>query len=83
MFDRKGVREAAWIALTVLSALAATTAFVATLYGGLTIIHLVALILVMGLACPRPLVSMFGEASTKSIHSKVAAKVICAILLPR
>ncbi|MCJ7809608.1 MAG: hypothetical protein MUP26_05020, partial [Desulfobulbaceae bacterium] len=48
-FERKGTRKVAWIVLTVVTSLAVTTTIVTALHGGLTIIHLVALILVMGL----------------------------------
>lgn len=43
------ITQAMWISLTVAAALAVTVAVVATAHGGLTVIHLVALLLVLGL----------------------------------
>lgn len=46
---QRRARTLAWIALTVVAALAATVAIVSTVQGGLTVMHLVALLLVFGL----------------------------------
>ena len=48
-YVRGQFRQILWIALTVTSALAATIAVVTALHGSLTVIHLVALLLVLGL----------------------------------
>jgi predicted exporter len=48
-FARKQPAQIFWIALTVSTALAATIASVTILHGSLTVIHLVALLLVLGL----------------------------------
>jgi predicted exporter len=48
-YQRRQVGQLVWNALTVVSALAATIATVVLLHGMLTVIHLVALLLVMGL----------------------------------
>jgi len=49
LFEQKRARKVAWVVLTVSGALAVTTVTAAALHGGLTIIHLVGLLLVMGL----------------------------------
>jgi predicted exporter len=49
MFEQKQPGRIIWIALTVIAALSITIAIVTSLHTGLTIIHLVALLLVMGL----------------------------------
>ena len=48
-YVRGQFRQTLWIALTVTSALAITVAVITTLHGSLTVIHLVALLLVLGL----------------------------------
>lgn len=48
-FGHRQARQIAWIALTVAAALASTVVVVTLVQNGLTIIHLVALLLVMGL----------------------------------
>jgi predicted exporter len=48
-YARGQFRQTVWIVLTVTSALAATTAVITALHGSLTVIHLVALLLVLGL----------------------------------
>lgn len=49
LFELKQARKIFWIALTVISALSVTVLVVTIMHSGLTIIHLVALLLVMGL----------------------------------
>ena len=49
LFEYRQARKILWIALTVLAALSITILIVAKIHSGLTIIHLVALLLVMGL----------------------------------
>jgi len=49
LFEQKKARKVTWIVFTVCGSLAVTTVIVATLHSGLTIIHLVGLLLVMGL----------------------------------
>ena len=49
LFEYRQARKILWIALTVLAALSITVLIVTTMHSGLTIIHLVALLLVMGL----------------------------------
>jgi len=48
-YVRGQFRQTLWIALTVTAALAVTVAVASTLHGSLTVIHLVALLLVLGL----------------------------------
>jgi len=48
-YVRGQLRQTIWIALTVTAALAATVAMITSLHGSLTVIHLVALLLVLGL----------------------------------
>lgn len=48
-YQRRQIRQVIWITLTVVSVLAATIAVVLLFHGQLTVIHLVALLLVMGL----------------------------------
>ncbi len=48
-FGHRQGRQIIWIALTVVAALATTVVTVTLVHGGLTIIHLVALLLVLGL----------------------------------
>lgn len=48
-YVRGQFRQTLWIGLTVTSALAVTVAVITTLHGSLTVIHLVALLLVLGL----------------------------------
>jgi predicted exporter len=48
-YQRRQIRQVIWITLTVTAALAATILIVVSLHGQLTIIHQVALLLVMGL----------------------------------
>jgi predicted exporter len=49
LFEHKEVRKILWIALTVITALSVTILVITLMQAGLTIIHLVALLLVMGL----------------------------------
>ncbi len=48
-YQRRQIRQVIWITLTVTSVLSATIAIVVLFHGQLTVIHLVALLLVMGL----------------------------------
>lgn len=48
-YERRQIHQIVWITLTVVSVLAATTTIVVSLHGQMTVIHLVALLLVMGL----------------------------------
>ena len=49
LVEQRQPRRLAWLALTVIAALSVTTSIVAGLHGSLTIVHLVALLLVIGL----------------------------------
>jgi predicted exporter len=76
--DRKGLRQVTWVALTVLSALVITTAVVTASHGGLTIIHLVALILVMGLGLDYALFVSREESAEEQASTRHAVSA-CAV----
>ena len=78
LFERKGTRKVAWIVLTVMTSLAVTTTLVTALHGGLTIIHLVALILVMGLGLDYALFMSRKESVLEQAATRHAV-VACAI----
>jgi len=78
LFERKGTRKVVWIVLTVIASLAVTTTSVAALHGGLTIIHLVALILVMGLGLDYALFMSRKETAVEQAATRHAV-VACAI----
>lgn len=77
LFERKQPRRILWIALTVMAALSVTIATVSALHNGLTIIHLVALLLVMGLGLDYAL--FLSRTETKSERGATRhAVVACA-----
>lgn len=78
LFERKGTRKVVWIVLTVMTSLAVTTTIVTALHGGLTIIHLVALILVMGLGLDYALFMSRKETVPEQAATRHAV-VACAI----
>lgn len=64
-YVRGQFRQTLWIALTVASALAATVAVVTAVHGSLTVIHLVALLLVLGLGLDYALFLSRSESSSE------------------
>jgi predicted exporter len=78
MLGQKGARKVAWVTLTVVSALLVTTTVVTVLHGGLTIIHLVALILVMGLGLDYALFISREENATEQAATRHAV-LACAV----
>ena len=78
LFETKTARRVVWIALTVTSSLAFTATLVTALHGGLTIIHLVALILVMGLGLDYALFMSRSE-SRQEQGATMHAVIACAV----
>ena len=77
MIDQRQPRKIAWLGLTVASALLVTVAIVSNLHGGLTIIHLVALLLVIGLGLDYALFLSRKESATEHKATEHAV-VACA-----
>lgn len=69
-FAQRRFRRLAWIALTVTAALATTVALVSTLQGGLTVIHIVGLLLVLGLGLDYALFMSRAETSAERAASR-------------
>lgn len=77
LFEHKQARKIFWIALTVMAALSITILVVTTLHAGLTIIHLVALLLVIGLGLDYAL--FFSRTETRSeLQATRHAVLACA-----
>jgi len=77
LFVYKQPKRILWIAFTVMTALSVTIATVTTLHAGLTIIHLVALILVLGLGLDYALFFSRTETYTEQRATRHAV-VACA-----
>jgi len=78
LFEQKRARKVAWIVLTVCGSLAVTTVLVAVLHSGLTIIHLVGLLLVMGLGLDYALFLSRTETGPEQAATRHAV-VACAL----
>lgn len=78
LFEQKRTRKVAWIVLTVTGSLAVTTVCVAVLHSGLTIIHLVGLLLVMGLGLDYALFLSRAESEPEQAATRHAV-VACAL----
>ncbi len=78
LFEQKKARKVAWIVLTVVASLAVTIVTVTLLHSGLTIIHLVALLLVMGLGLDYALFVSRSETEADKQATRHAV-VACAI----
>jgi len=78
LFEQKQARKVTWIVLTVCGALAVTTVTVAALHAGLTIIHLVGLLLVMGLGLDYALFLSRTESGPEQAATRHAV-VACAL----
>ena len=78
LFEQKKARKVAWIVLTVVASLAVTILTVTLLHNGLTIIHLVALLLVMGLGLDYALFVSRSETEADKQATRHAV-VACAI----
>ena len=78
LFEHKEMRKIIWIALTVITALSVTVLVVTLMHSGLTIIHLVALLLVMGLGLDYAL--FFSRTETKTEQQATRhALLACAV----
>lgn len=77
-FGHRQWREIAWIALTVAAALATAVVVVSLAHGGLTIIHLVALLLVLGLGLDYSLF-LSRQESTQEQGASRHAVLACAL----
>lgn len=78
LFEQKEPRRVLWIMLTVMASLALTVLVVTSLHKGLTIIHLVALLLVMGLGLDYALFVSRKETEVEQSATRHAV-VACAI----
>lgn len=78
LFEQKAPTRVAWVVLTVLTSLTVTTVTVALLHSGLTIIHIVALLLVMGLGLDYALFLSRSESRDEQGSSRHAV-VACAV----
>jgi len=78
LFEQKERGRVLWIVLTVSASLTATVFVVASLHGGLTIIHLVALLLVMGLGLDYALFASRKETAVEQTATRHAV-VACAL----
>ena len=78
LFQQTAARRVLWIVLTVVAALAVTIAVVTSLHAQLTVIHLVALLLVLGLGLDYALFLSRTETESerKATHQAV---LVCAI----
>jgi len=72
------VRTTLWIALTVAAALAVTIALITILHGKLNVIHLVALLLVLGLGLDYSLFLSRSESATERRVTQQAV-LVCAV----
>ena len=78
LFEQKAPARVAWVVLTVLASLTFTTMTAALLHSGLTIIHIVALLLVMGLGLDYALFLSRTEGRDEQLSSRHAVAA-CAI----
>jgi predicted exporter len=78
LFEQKEPRRVLWIILTVMASLTVTVVVVTLLHNGLTIIHLVALLLVMGLGLDYALFVSRKETTLEQSATRHAV-VACAI----
>jgi len=78
LFEQRKARKVTWIVLTVTSSLAVTTVTVAALHSGLTIIHLVGLLLVMGLGLDYALFLSRTETAAEQAATRHAV-MACAL----
>ena len=78
LLQRKKARRILWIVLTVMAALALTTALITALHSSLTVIHLVALLLVLGLGLDY---ALFFSRSETTVERKATnqAVLVCAV----
>jgi len=78
LFEQKEARRVLWIVLTVMASLTVTVFVVTSLHAGLTIIHLVALLLVMGLGLDY---ALFVSRTETEVEQKATrhAVVACAL----
>lgn len=78
LFEQKEARRVLWIVLTVMASLTVTVFVVTSLHDGLTIIHLVALLLVMGLGLDY---ALFVSRKETEVEQKATrhAVVACAL----
>jgi predicted exporter len=74
-YQRRQVLQVIWVSLTVVSVLAATTATVVLLHGQLTVIHLVALLLVMGLGLDY---ALFLSRTETTVERQATDKAVLA-----
>ncbi|MGA9573140.1 MAG: MMPL family transporter, partial [Lysobacterales bacterium] len=78
LFEQKQARKVFWIVLTVMGSLTVTIVSVAILHSGLTIIHLVGLLLVMGLGLDYALFLSRTETAAEQKATRHAV-VACAL----
>jgi predicted exporter len=78
LFQHNRARKILWITLTVTAALAVTIALITTLHARLTIIHIVALLLVLGLGLDYALFLSRSETASerRATHQAV---LVCAV----
>ena len=75
LFHRKKAGRILWIVLTVMAALAMTIALITALHNSLTVIHLVALLLVLGLGLDY---ALFFSRSESTIERKATNQAVLA-----
>lgn len=78
LFEQKQAKRVLWIVLTVIASLAVTIVAATALHSGLTIIHLVALLLVMGLGLDYALFFSRKETPAEQKATRHAV-VVCAV----
>jgi predicted exporter len=78
LFQQADARRVLWIVLTVIAALAVTIAVVTTLHAELTVIHLVALLLVLGLGLDYALFLSRTETKPERKATRQAV-LVCAV----
>jgi len=78
LFHRKKAGRILWIVLTVMASLAMTIALITALHSSLTVIHLVALLLVLGLGLDY---ALFFSRSETTVERKATnqAVLVCAV----
>jgi predicted exporter len=82
LIERKEARNILWTVLTVVTSLAVTIAVVTAVHGGLTIIHMVALLLVMGLGLDYALFvgrTETGEERRSTRHAVMACALTTSL----
>lgn len=78
LFEQRKIRRIAWIVVTVSAALSVTVTAVTSMHAGLTIIHLVALLLVLGLGLDYALFLSRTESDSDQAATRHAV-VACAV----